>query len=273
MTDVLLRFAHISDTHLTDDADYIKAYSDYTPLVGARALINALNELPVPLDFILHTGDVIYDPDPDAYAVARDLFAQLNAPVHYVAGNHDHLEAIQTHLMGVAEDDLQIFPHYEMDIHGVQVVVVDSNAPADLPAGMISADQLEWLDELCRDEMDMRPMVIGVHHNILPNGTPWLDDWMRAQNGEMFHAIIAQANERLRGVFHGHIHQHTITQRDGVLYCSAGSSWCQFYSVTMPHNERVTPDPLTRPSFNLVTLTASQTFIRPYYFDVHGGEL
>jgi Icc protein len=265
-SNILLRFAHISDTHITPDLTYSKPYAQYPPLVGAQALVKAINALPVELDFILHTGDVIYDPFPEVYATAQALFEPLKAPLYYVAGNHDDLEGIQKHLMDW--DDIQDYPYYEVDIDGVQLVVVDSNAPAESPAGNVSADQLEWLNAICTDDSDTRPLIIATHHQPLPSGTPWLDDWMRMENGEVFHGIVAQAHHRLRGVFHGHIHQQTQTFRDGVLYSSVGSPWCQFFSVTMPHNDTVIPDFASKPSFNIVTLTSEQTFIKQYSFDV-----
>ena len=39
MSDTLLTFIHISDTHLNPDLDYTKSYADYTPIEGARELV------------------------------------------------------------------------------------------------------------------------------------------------------------------------------------------------------------------------------------------
>jgi len=268
MSDPILHFIHISDTHINPDLDYTQPYAQYTPMIGAKALVKAINELPIVPDFVLHTGDVAYDPDPQVFNTVRELMEEINYPVLYVAGNHDDRRYLQLVLLEREIDHLQDNPYWEMDINGVQIIGIDSNGDAKPPSGMIPLEQLEWLNRICTDENDTRPLVIAVHHNILPTNTPWLDDWMRTQNGEDFHAVVRNARDRLRGVFHGHIHQQTTTFRDGILYSSVGSSWCQFFSITTPENTDVQADPITKPSFNLVTITKEQTYIRPYFFDV-----
>ncbi len=268
-----LRFVHISDTHITPDTDYMKSYAPYTPLLGARALIDALRELPFQPDFVLHTGDVAYDPEPDVYSAIAALMGELDVPVYYLAGNHDDSQTLQRLLMGRGDDEIQTYLHYEFEAKGVQVVCVDSNAPhhheegKEAPAGRVPDSQLEWLDMLCTAD-DERPLLIAIHHNVLPMGVPWLDDWMRTENGEAFHAVVRQARDRLQGVFHGHIHQNISTFKDGVLYSAAASSWYQLMSYPIPENQRVSADDITPPGFSVVTIENGRTFIRRHTFEV-----
>lgn len=265
MTDFLLRFVHLSDTHITPDLNYSTPYATYPPLVGMKALIEQVNALPFTPDFILHTGDVAYDPVPEVYATVRDLMAQFKVPVYYVAGNHDSSAALQ-HILMQRENPLEAL-HGEFEINGVQLICVDSNGPAKIPAGNITPEQLAWLDKLCTAEDD-RPLIIAVHHNIVPCGVPWLDDFMRTDNGEDFHNIVMKARHRLRGVFHGHIHQPIDIVRDGVLYSAAASPWCQFGAYPMPENTEITTDPAAQPGFSVVTLTHQQTYIRRHSFRI-----
>lgn len=268
MSDFLLRFVHISDTHINSDTDYIKDYAPYTPLVGAEALVKAVNALPFTPDFILHTGDVAFDPVPEVYPFVADTLNKLNAPVHYLVGNHDDNALLQTAIMGRAEADVIANLHYEFEHNGVQIVCVDSNdAAAEVPSGLFPSAQLEWLDTICAADDD-RPLVIATHHNVIPVGVPWLDNWMRAKNGDEFHAIVRQARDRLRGVFHGHIHQNIDAYQDGVLYSAAASSWCQFMSYPMIENDRVSSDFATPPGFSVVTITENRTYIRRHMFTV-----
>ncbi len=262
-----LRFVHISDTHINPDPAYIKSYAAYTPMVGAEALVHAIQELPFQPDFVLHTGDVAYDPFPEAYAAVAEVLGKINAPIHYLAGNHDDAVALQQQVMGKA--DAQEYLYYEFEVKGVQIVCLDSNGPHDptRPSGSVTQEQLDWLDEICRAD-DPRPLVVAVHHNVLPMQVPWLDDWMRLENPDALHDILRQASERLRGVFHGHIHQNTEVFQDGVLYVAAASSWCQFISYPMPENERVAPDFLTPPGFSVVTVTDRAMSLRRHSFSV-----
>jgi 3',5'-cyclic-AMP phosphodiesterase len=269
MSDILVRFVHMSDTHLHTDPAYTQSYANYTPLVGMQGFMKAMAVLPFKPDFILHTGDIIYDPDPDpaVYAYIRDELARLGAPLYYVRGNHDSSAGIQRILMG--REDIMPMLHYTFDVNGVQFVVLDSNDPSQVtvPAGFVSVDQLEWLEGLCSAD-DPRPLVVAIHHNVIPTGAPWLDGYMRTANGEDVHRILVKARDRLRGVFHGHIHQEVDQFRDGVLYSAAASPWCQFVGYPIPENTEVTADRISLPGFSVVAITRDSTFIRRHSFKI-----
>lgn len=260
MPEPLLTFVQISDTHISPDPDYGKNHAPYGTQAAAEALVKAVNALSFKVDFVLHSGDVAYDPDTTAYRTARDILGRLRFPVYYIAGNHDHPAELQRLLLGRAE--IQPSFYYTFDSNGVQVICLDSNGPAEVPRGYIIPEQLVWLESLCaaRDE---RPLVVAVHHNVLPVGSPWLDEYMRITNGEDLHGVLLKARDRLRGVFFGHVHQNIQMLKDGILYTSALSSWCQFHS--WPGLEDTIDDD-SEPGFNVVTLTRDQTFIRRWQF-------
>lgn len=261
----MLTFVHISDTHIAPDDRVNVPYTQAKPIAGARALVNAINALPMQVDCVIHTGDVAYDPEEGFYDDVREIFGALRMPIYYIAGNHDHRTTLQTALM--RRDDLQPYPHYELELNGVQVVFMDSNAPAPLPAGSVSDDQLDWLDGICSAN-DERPLVIAVHHNVVPCGVPWLDNWMRMENGDVFHSIVRQARDRLQGVFHGHIHQNLEVLRDGVLYSAAASSWCQFLGYPTPENTDVLPDSSAQAGFSVIHIAETGMTLRRHFFKV-----
>ncbi len=263
MPDNLLTFVHISDTHISPDPEYGKEYTVWNTCEGAEALVSAVNALPFDVDFILHTGDVVYDPDPAAYHTARDVFEKLQSPVYYLAGNHDHPGELQRILQGRTEI---IAPfHYTFEINSVQVICLDTNGPAEPPRGLIVDGQLAWLEALC-SASDDRPLVVAMHHNPLPIGSGWLDEYMRISNGEEVQRILLKARHRLRGVFFGHVHQNISYYREGIFYTSALSSWNQF--LAYPGLDDTIPDVGAQPGFNVVTLTRDQTFIRRWHFRV-----
>lgn len=258
----LLTFVQISDTHISPDPEYGKKRSSLGTQASASVLVKAVNDLPFPVDFVLHTGDVAYDPDATAYQTAHEVLSQIRFPVYYIPGNHDHRLEMQRLLLGHAEPQPSFY--YTFEINGVQVICLDSNGPAEPPRGNIIPEQLAWLDALC-DADDQRPLVVAVHHNALPVGSPWLDDYMRITNGEALHQTLLKARSRLRGVFFGHVHQNIQMYKDDILYTSALSSWCQFNS--WPGSTDTVED-MSAPGFNVVSLTADQTFIRRWQFHV-----
>ena len=155
---------------------------------------------------------------------------------------------------------------YEFEVNGVQIVCLDSNRPARYAGGSVSDAQLDWLRAVC-SASDPRPLVVAVHHNVLPMGSPFWDTFMRMNNGEAFHQALLLVRDRLRGVFFGHVHQNTSTVRDGILYSSVLSSWYQLH--TYPGLAAIVSD-RADPGFAVVTLTRTQTFIRYYRFDKPG---
>lgn len=257
----LLRFIHISDTHISHDHHYNQTGALHTPSMGARSLVQALKRLPFTPDFVLHTGDVAFDPVAEAYETARDILSEIPYPVYYLAGNHDDPAALQRVVIGAEPRD----PFDTVvDVNGFRLICIDSNRPVPPPRGRISPEQIAWLREQCASTSS--PLVIATHHNPLPVGIPWWDDHMSIENGEDLHAALLPFKDRVRGIFFGHVHQATDTYRDGLLYTSALSSWYQL--VATPGQLRAETDRAGAPGYSVVTMTASTTFIRRHTFVV-----
>jgi len=265
MTNPLLTFIHISDTHIPADPDYTTDYATAPPYSAAIALVQQINTLPVEPDFVLHTGDVAYDPYPEAYTNCKDILGAINYPVHYVVGNHDASEPLQTLLMG--RDNALPQWHDTFEVNGVQIVIVDSNGPVPVPRGYMTEAELDWLCEQCAPD-DPRPLIIATHHNPVPVDVPWLDDFMGVQNGEDFHKAILPARDRIRGVFFGHVHQNLDIYRDGILYSATVSPWTQFHA--WPGQRDTIHDADIQPGFSVVSLYEKHTLLRRHHYSLTG---
>lgn len=261
--ETLVRFVHISDTHISADPNYNLGEAAHRPMDGARELVRQINNLPFEPDFVIHTGDVAYDPDISAYEKAKEILSEIKYPVYYLIGNHDDRDMLQRVMFGVEQPRNPFY--YEFEFNGVQFVCLDSNAPAKFAGGAVSIAQLEWLDKICRAS-DNRPLVVCVHHNVLPIGAPFWDEFMRMTNGEEFHRVLLNARSRIRGVFFGHVHMSADTYRDGILYSSVLSSWYQLHCY--PGQQGIEGDTEADPGFNVVSVSRAQTFIRRHRFKV-----
>ncbi len=256
----LLTFVQISDTHLYLDPEQVTDFIPFSPLPGTNAVIDAVNALPFPIDFVLHTGDVMTDPEnAEDYQYAVQLLSRLNAPVYYMPGNHDRTDGMRQYLMPghVFPSDSQFY--YAFEVNGVQIVMLDSHIPRT-GHGIISDEQFEWLAEICTPS-DPRPLVVALHHHPIELGVPWFDT-LALRNGQTLHNRLSQVRDRLRGVFYGHIHQNTATMRDGISYFSCLSSWYQlrsWHGQKQPHK-----DPVQQPGFNVVTVTADDLIVQRY---------
>ncbi len=259
-SEALVTFAHISDTHLSQDLTFtLPGRAPYPATESVRALITFLNAFRGPIDFVLHTGDVMHSPQKAAdYTVAKAILDECRYPMYFVPGNHDVVEWMQTHLLN--RDQVTTNFYSEVEINGVQLVLMDSHAPknVDSAGGVLGNEQRRWLDSLCTRE-DKRPMVIAIHHPPLPVLAPWLDR-IGLANGLDVHRILRKASHRMRGVFYGHIHHNIVTTRDGVSYYSVDSGWYQ--TMTWYGQPEGVPGTLRNPGFNLVTITEQEAFVR-----------
>ncbi|MDQ7027148.1 MAG: metallophosphoesterase [Anaerolineae bacterium] len=262
MSKRLLTFVHISDTHIHLDPDYVSEHINFSSRIPVQKLIEAVNALPMAIDFVMHTGDVAHYPETaEHYHVAREILQQIRYPVYYCPGNHDFVPQFQEHFLGKSSDEIRIRYDTEFECNGVQIVMMDSHIPPDIEghSGYLMAQQLDWLDEICRAD-DNRPLVVGIHHHPLLLEAPWLDR-ISLKNGIALHNTLLKAKHRLRGVFYGHIHENVITVREGISYYSAVSGW--FQTQTWYAAEEPAAGVMQGPGFNLVTLTETDTFVRP----------
>jgi Icc protein len=257
----LLTFVHLSDTHIHADPTYTDDFYHVSSRPIVEAVIDSVNALPFPVDFILHTGDVMNDPDQsEYYQIATSIFSRLRFPTYYLPGNHDRAEGMRQVLMPNQAFPSSSYLYYELEVNGVQILMLDSHITGSA-VGVITDDQLKWLDERL-SQRDERPLVVAVHHHPILLGAPWLDEIPLA-NGVQLHQLLLKAKDRLRGVFYGHIHEDTSTIRDGISYHSTFSSWFQvrtWHGQTDPFN-----DPVQSYGFNVVTLTEKDMIVRRYH--------
>ncbi len=257
-------FVHISDTHIGPKGDY--HLRGHYPLPCARRLVAIINELPQRPDFVIHTGDVVTDPDPDSYRLAAATLADLNVPIYYVGGNHDRAGDIRSYLPMGPKTDVGSDPQrltYTFEVKGYRFLVLDAKGSESIePQGLLPESQLQLAAVEAQE--DGPPLVVFIHFPVQPLNSAWMDDNMLIVNGQALHETLLPAKERLKGVFHGHVHQHMQTFRDGILYVSVASAFDQFYA--WPDDITPSYDPDRDPGYSFVHLTPELTIIHPHTF-------
>ncbi len=258
-------FVHISDTHIGPTAVYTDHHG-LAPFPYAARLVDIINDLPQTPDFVIHTGDVVYNPDPAAFELAAATFARLNVPVYYVNGNHDGKGMLKNYLPMGPKSDLGDDPDevsYTFEVKGYRFVVLDARGPYEIdPRGRLSDAQLQIAQQAASP--DGPPLTIFMHYPVWPLNSVWMDAHMLVENGPALHTILLPAKERLRGVFHGHVHQPMQTMRDGILYTSAASAFNQL--AAWPGDTAVRYDNAHDPGFGFVHLLPGQTIIHQHTF-------
>ncbi len=260
----MLRFLHISDTHIIGDRDIgsSRETDAAQPNAGAERLIAAIKALPFAVDFILHTGDVCADPWAEDCVTARELLLQLPGPIYCLPGNHDCADLMLDSLHDGRR--LHVLGDDHVEIAGCHLVTLDTNGleGGDRHAPTISAGQIEAFAERLGAAGE-GPAIVAGHHPLIKTGVAWIDDEMRVQNGQRIHEILRAYRGALAGYFHGHIHQCMNTYSEGLLYVSCQSTWTNLAGYPgVRENEK---DALTPAGFNLVMLDGDRSFVRRYH--------
>ena len=260
------RLIHISDTHLTANRDELVVGAN--PSRRTDVLVTALNQLiedGLPVDAVIHTGDIVNDGDTpaggaDSTAAAAALLGKLQVPCIVLNGNHDDKAALSQNFD---------FPRSAVPLPGVIVATLDARpelspsadgrvAGVDDPAGILPVEQLHQLEQtLTQAEL---PVAVFMHYPPLALDCDWIDQQMLVTNGAQLHKLLLAHRDKVAGVFFGHIHRSVQRLQDGILYCAVGSS--AFHSDGWPQSEtaRFSTEPVAW--YNYISIGAGSTIVK-----------
>lgn len=257
----MIRFLHISDTHFGPTKDYVM-HGKNTFRDNCR-LVQYIKDLPSPIDFVMHTGDMVATQDPASYTLAEEVLRQLPHPLYLVAGNHD--------MPGVLKSFALLAPHknsgtlqgslsYSFDVGFLQGIVIDVKNPDDkIPSGLLTDEVLKELEKTLTQSK--KRFALFTHFPILSFDAPWIDAHLLTSRGQELHRLLVRFKDRCAGVFLGHIHQASAVSQDGITYYSAPSS--TFLFGGWPSDEKIISyDVAGLPGCNLVSIDESKTVVK-----------
>nr|WP_259651485.1 3',5'-cyclic-AMP phosphodiesterase [Pseudomonas sp. NCCP-436] len=213
-TPVLL--VQLSDSHLFGETD--------GRLLGMntgdslRRVVEQVRQEQPRIDLILATGDLSQDGSLASYQRFRQLTASLDAPIRWLAGNHDEPPPME---MACADSDL-LDPIF--DLGAWRVILLNSSVPGSVP-GRLAESQLTLL-ERALSEAPQRYHLICLHHHPVPIGSKWMDP-IGLRNPEALFAILDR-HPRARALLWGHIHQEFDQQRGHLRLLASPSTCVQF---------------------------------------------
>lgn len=149
-------------------------------------------------DLILVTGDLTQYPCPASYQRILDSLEAYNTPCICLPGNHDDYELMQQILnTALVNCRKQIF------LENWQLICLNSKKPDDVPEGLLSKQELLFLEDCLMSKPDCHAL-IAVHHHCLKTNS--FMDTMMIENSQEFLAIIKQ-HPQVKAITTGHIHQ------------------------------------------------------------------
>ena len=173
-------FIQVSDTHLVADTG-LESYG-INPYQNLERIITHISRLSPPPAFVMFTGDLISDDEPQSYRHLKLLTDRLPSPAYFAMGNHDLRRPFRHVVLG--EESPGSEPYcYAFDAAGYRFVVLDSLIEGEV-AGSLDAAQLAWLDATLADG-SQQPTVVFMHH------PPFLRGWLgwtpiRSATGTIF---------------------------------------------------------------------------------------
>lgn len=170
------------------------------------------------IDLLLCTGDISQDGSSVSYQRFAEMTGTLNAPMRWLAGNHDERLALQQ--ICAQRDWLE--PVY--DLGAWRIIVLDSSVPNQV-YGNLAEDQLDILEQALRSA-GARHVLIALHHHPLAINSQWMDK-IGLHNPEQLLSIINRYNS-IKVVVWGHVHQEVDQDKDGVRWLATPSTCIQF---------------------------------------------
>jgi 3',5'-cyclic AMP phosphodiesterase CpdA len=195
----------ISDLHL--GAEW--AVGD--PVPSVRAAIAAVKRFPAPVEAVIVSGDLSETGADADYELARELLAELGAPVYVLPGNHDDRAAMRRafELPGEGGEPIQ----YAAELGPVRLLALDTTRPGS-DAGELDEARLAWLEaELAR--APERPALIALHHPPLALGIAVWDEIGLAAAGRAGLERVVAGHPQVLGFVSGHVHRSLVGQLGG----------------------------------------------------------
>jgi Icc protein len=201
------RIGHLSDTHFT-------VSGTLHGIPTAPALATALDALEaLPLDALVHTGDIVDAGEPEAYDAVRAATAgtlqRTGWPMVWAAGNHDVRAPMRERLLGLPPGDEPI--DSVVEVRGLRLVVVDTSIPERVEGGL-EEEQLEFLRSALAQPAE-HGSVLVLHHPPVPVE---LTAMARLHLTGQDRLAAALAGTDLRAILGGHLHYATTSIFAGV---------------------------------------------------------
>ena len=169
-------------------------------------------------DLILSTGDISNDAGPKSYQRFIDIVRQYfpDTPLAWLPGNHDD----PMNMDQVSE--LPIEAHYIAA--GWNLILLDSRIPMEEGGEINDEEMARFAKEL--DEHSHMPTMVFLHHQPVPVGSVWIDQYVLA-NADKFFQLTDQY-DNIKAICWGHIHQEFSQMRKGVELMATPSTCVQF---------------------------------------------
>ena len=188
--------AQLTDIHLFEDIEIslvgIQTEASFQEVLGT------IKQILPQVDLLLLTGDLTQDGSGASYDRLKSSLDSFAVPAYCLAGNHDDLSLMQTHLPSE-----YVYLKRSLNVGNWRILML-SSVVVGAVHGYLATSELAWLEETLNAYPD-RPTLITFHHPASPLGSKWIDE-ICLQNQAEFWAICDRYPQ-VEVVLNGHAHQ------------------------------------------------------------------
>ncbi|MBI6630460.1 phosphodiesterase [Pontibaca salina] len=252
-----MKFIHLTDLHISADGSSpaLKMANEHT-----RRAIDEINRLHADAELCIITGDIVADPDPDAYRLAEELISSLTMPVYALPGNHDDREMACQALSCVRADENGFLQQVVETSHG-PFLLLDTIAPGS-HAGVMCQERLNWVAETLQSYAE--PVRLFMHHAPFPTGLAAMDTiGLDPAAAERLGDILV-AHGYVTHLFFGHYHRPMSGVWRGIPF-SSHRSMMQQCALDLFQADHV-PAIFEEPQFAVVLVSDAQTVVHYHDF-------
>lgn len=216
----IIRLLQVTDPHLFAEAE--SELLGINTFASFQQVLSEIKSSGFESDFILATGDFVQDGSEEGYHRFVKEIAQLGKKVFWIPGNHDFQPKMEA-VFDVYKAIIQPHKHLLLGEHW-QVLLLDSQLYG-VPHGMLSEDELAWLEHHLLMYPERNTLVV-LHHHLVPTRSAWLDQH-NLRNPYDFSEVLTK-HKKVKGILYGHIHQEVNAQWQGIPVFATPSTCIQF---------------------------------------------
>jgi Icc protein len=239
-------FVQISDTHI----GFNKPANEHVIDTLVKT-IKAINALPTPPAFVIHTGDISHLSKPAEFDQAKQILSQLKVPLFTLPGEHDTIGD-----RGKAYDEA--FPRKDVkeglqvwDQAGIHFVSLTNVLDFGVSGtGKLGQAQLDLLAKDLAAQKQDTPLVIFSHIPLYDLYPKW--GWATTDSAKLL-SLLSRFDSVT--VLTGHIHQVIEHSEGNIRFYTAGTT---AYPLPAPGNGEQ-PVPVKLPENNLLAVLGFRT--------------
>ena len=210
--------AQVTDMHIKAGGKLSYKVVD-TEASLARCVDHILSLPQVP-DAVLFTGDLTDFGKREEYENLARLIAPLTMPVYLMAGNHDDPALMRATFPSHAYLRQRAGKlDYVIDDFPLRIVALDSTIPHESP-GMLTREQLAWLDEILASTRD-KPTIVALHHPPFWTGIGHMDIQPLTNPDGL--ASVIRKHPQVERVIAGHLHRPIVARFAGTVASTSPS--------------------------------------------------